>query len=232
MLKCIFSIARQNLFPIAVIFTKKNIISACINIKLKCYYSKELNISVITILTRLKKNLSMLSSKTYFMFSKSVLRRMKSESLYYCCLLSYRIYTICTRSSRKMANADILQHVMQQTATGCISRCIHRKLFCKEVIEENSIFPRRLISPWLRLQSCGLLSSFFMFSLFDVVFFGGASHSILELARNTVRNAYHFTNFLFTPAAPLLNAAWRRVLHSVQVKHKTRRSTCDSVRTD
>jgi len=109
----------------------------------------------------------------------------------------------------KTASEDILRHVMQQAATGCIYMHSPQTILQEGNRGGFNIFPRRhrgLVSPWLRLQSCGLLSSFFMFSLFDVVFLGGASHSILELARNTVRNAYHFTNFPFIPAAPLLNA--------------------------
>lgn len=72
------------------------------------------------------------------------------------------------------------------------------------VIEEDSIFPCRhcsLVSSWLRLQSCGLLSSFFMFSLFDVVSLGGLLIQSFSSAHSQycVRNAYHFTNFPFIP---------------------------------
>lgn len=111
----------------------------------------------------------------------------KSEPLCHFHILPCRICTTY-RCIRRRANsqdlpgktgADILRHVMcmwsNKPRQGA-SRSIRRKLFCKGVIEKDSIFPcrhRGMVSPWLRLQSCGLLSSFFMFSLFDVVSLGG-----------------------------------------------------------
>lgn len=180
-----------------------------------------------------------------FALSKSESRGVKFEPLYHCHLLprqDLRNSPLHTRGKfaqdppRKKRRAWIFHGMCGNKPRQGASRCIRRKLFCKKVIEEDSIFPRRhrgLPSPWLRLQSCGLLSSFFMFSLFDVVFLGGASHSILELARNTVRTTRIILQIfpLFRPRR-VVGRAWRRASHSVHVKHKTRRSTCGSVRTD
>jgi len=118
---------------------------------------------------------------------------MKSELLCYFRVLPRRICATCRRvpesESRfvgKAPRARIFRAACEATsrdsahpeafAANYFARTGERAGRGRGVIEEDSIFPcrhRGFVSPWLRLQSCGLLSSFFMFSLFDVVSLGG-----------------------------------------------------------
>lgn len=100
----------------------------------------------------------------------------------------------------------------QQAATERIRKHSPRTILQGSVIKEDSIFPSHAssasgIAMVTASVSCGLLCSFFMFSLFDVVPLGGlliqsssarARAVSLSLFRNiALATRYHFTNFPF-----------------------------------
>jgi len=112
------------------------------------------------------------------------------------------------------------------------SRCIRRKLFCKEVIEEDSIFSSQASRAGYRHgygfshADCFPPSSCFRcltsFSVAGLLIQSSSSLAILFAMRIILQ--------IFPLFRIVVERAWRRVSHSVHVKRKTRRSTC--VRTD
>jgi len=121
------------------------------------------------------------------------------------------------RPGKRRARGYSARHVKQQAATGRIRKHSPQTISQEEesaqrgrrgqgVIEEDSIFPcrhRGFVSPWLRLQSCGLLSFFFMFSLFDVVSLGGL---LIQSSSSVLARAILFAARIILQIFPLFRA--------------------------
>lgn len=94
------------------------------------------------------------------------------------------------------------------------SRSIRRKLFCKEVIEKDSIFPCRHRGMVYRhgygFSHADCFPPSLCFRCLTSFPLAGFSFNPRACSRNTVRNAYYFTNFLFIPDAGVERAAVAR----------------------
>lgn len=172
-----------------------------------------------------------------FAFSKLESRKVKSEPLY---LLPCRICT--TRRQIRMKifaekrRARIFYGMWCNKPRQGASRYIRRKLFCKEVIEEDSLnISLQASRAGIAMVTASVMRIAFLLLHVFVVWrrFPWRGFSFNPRARSQYcSQRVSFYKFSLYSGRTVVERAWRRAPHSVHVKHKTRRCTCGSVRTD